>query len=377
VYRNASGYILTGPEYLTVFSGATGQELATIDYPVPRGVVSDWGDVFGNRVDRFNGGMAFVKDNKVATGLPSIIQQRGYYTRVTVSALTYRNGTLAQNWIYDSVTSFYNSDGTRIVGGGDHSLMAADTDGDLGQEIITGPLTIDSAGVLKCNSGMGHGDAMDVGPFVSGKGIVVFSVHENSPFGMDAHDAATCSSYFSIPGSSSTDAGSSSTDRGRAEFVGPGNETSATCSSSVGSVLCATGAPSTFSAGSNFLIYWDDDEWRELEDANHIDKAGGGSTLLTCNDCSGCNGTKNTPVLSADLLGDWREELVLRTSDNSALRVFTTTYVTRRRIYTLMHDPTYRAQVSFEQSGYNQPPHPGFQISPSMPNPPKPNIKLR
>jgi hypothetical protein len=141
--------------------------------------------------------------------------------------------------------------------------------------------------------------------------------------------------------------------------------------------LCATGAPSTFSAGSNFLIYWDDDEWRELEDANHIDKAGGGSTLLTCNDCSGCNGTKNTPVLSADLLGDWREELVLRTSDNSALRVFTTTYVTRRRIYTLMHDPTYRAQVSFEQSGYNQPPHPGFQISPSMPNPPKPNIKLR
>jgi len=337
---------------------------------VPRGVVGDWGDNYGNRVDRHNGGFAFVKDNKVATGLPSIIQQRGYYTRVTVSALTFRKGTLAQNWIYDSVTSFYNSAGTTNVGGGNHSLMAADTDGDLGQEIITGPLTIDSTGVLKCNSGMGHGDAMDVGPFVSGKGMVVFSVHENSPYGMDAHDAATCTSYFSI-----TD--SMSTGRGRAEYIGPGNETSATCSSSVGSVLCATGAPSTFSAGSNFLIYWDDDEWRELEDADHIDKAGGVSTLLTCSDCSGCNGTKNTPVLSADLLGDWREELVLRTSDNSALRVFTTTYVTRRRIYTLMHDPTYRAQVSFEQSGYNQPPHPGFQISPNMPNPPKPNIKLR
>ena len=55
VYRSASGYILTGPEYLTVFSGATGQELATIDYPVPRGVVNDWGDNYGNRVDRHNG----------------------------------------------------------------------------------------------------------------------------------------------------------------------------------------------------------------------------------------------------------------------------------------------------------------------------------
>jgi hypothetical protein len=282
---------------------------------------------------------------------------------------------LAQNWIYDSVTSFLN--GTTNVGGGDHSLMAADTDGDLGQEIITGPLTIDSTGVLKCNSGMGHGDAMDVGPFVSGKGIVVFSVHENPPFGMDAHDAATCSSYFSIPGSSSPDAGSSSTDRGRAEFVGPGNETSASCAApGLGPVLCATGASTVPNPGSNFLIYWDDDEWRELENNTSITKSGGG-TLLNATGCASNNSTKDTPTLTADLLGDWREELVLRTSDNSALRVFTTTYVTRRRIYTLMHDPTYRAQVSFEQSGYNQPPHPGFQISLNMPNPPKPNIKVR
>ena len=153
VYRNASGYILTGPEWITVFRGTDGKELATVDYPVPRGDVGAWGDTYGNRVDRFNGGMAFVKDKAgVATGKPAIIQGRGYYTRLTVSSLTFQNGVLAQNWVYDSVTACPN-------GGGDHSEMAADTDGDGGQEIITGTRTIDSGGTLKCDAQMGHGDA--------------------------------------------------------------------------------------------------------------------------------------------------------------------------------------------------------------------------
>ena len=367
VYIDSIGNIVTGPEYMTVFDGATGKELATIDYPVPRGLASDWGDTFGNRADRFNGGFAFVKDfpadggPAVANGLPSIITGRGYYARTTVSALTFRNGALATNWVYDSVTSFAN-------GGGDHSEMAADTDGDGGQEIITGPLTIDSAGTLKCNSGMGHGDAMDVGELVPGKGISVFSVHE-ALGGMDAHDGATCTSYFAITNLAVP------TGRGRAEYVGVGNEDSASCSGS-GQVLCADGTTAAPSAGSNFVIYWDADEWRELEDANQITKAGGG-TLLTCSQCSGCNGSKNTPVLTADLLGDWREEIIWRESTDVALRVYTTTDVTKRRIYTLMHDPTYRAQVAFEQSGYNQPPHAGFRISPNMADPPKPDIYVR
>jgi hypothetical protein len=141
-------------------------------------------------------------------------------------------------------------------------------------------------------------------------------------------------------------------------------------------VLCADGITSAPSAGSNFVIYWDADEWRELEDANKITKASG-TTLLTCSQCSGSNGTKSTPVLTADLLGDWREEIIWREMSNAALRVYATTDVTTRRIYTLMHDPTYRAQVAFEQSGYNQPPHTGFRISPNMADPPQPNINVK
>ena len=361
VYRNATGYILTGPEWITVFRGTDGKELATVDYPVPRGDVGAWGDTYGNRVDRFNGGMAFVKEGGVATGKPSIIQGRGYYTRLTVSSLTYRNGVLAKNWVYDSITNCPN-------GGGDHSEMAADTDNDGGQEIITGTRTIDSGGTLKCDAQMGHGDAMHISELVVGKGISVFSVHETLGGG-DCHDGATCKTYFVVTGGGDNG-------RGAADYVGVGDETAASCSSShTGNLNCGTGATVTPNAGSNFLIYWDDDEWRELENGTSITKVGGGS-LLSCSDCGSNNSTKSTPTLTADLLGDWREELVLRESSNAALKVFTTTTVTKRRIYTLMHDPTYRAQVAFENSAYNQPPHVGFHIGVGMADPPVPDIYL-
>jgi hypothetical protein len=139
---------------------------------------------------------------------------------------------------------------------------------------------------------------------------------------------------------------------------------------------CATGASVSSDAGSNFLIYWDADEARELENGTSITKSGGG-TLLSASGCASNNGTKSTPTLTADLLGDWREELVLRESNNSALRVYTTTDVTKRRIYTLMHDPTYRAQVAFENASYNQPPHTGFHIGAGMADPPKPDIFVK
>ena len=365
IYRNSDGYILTGPEYLTVFNGQTGKEMATVNYPVARGTVSSWGDSYGNRVDRFNGGMAFVKDGGTATGRPSIIAQRGYYTRMTIAALTFRNGTLAQNWLFDS----NGSGNSQAAGGGDHSCMAADTNNDGAQEIITGATTIASNGTFQCSTGKGHGDAMHIGELVKGKGISVFTVHESGTYGHDCHDAATCSFYLDTTGTSDNG-------RGVADYVNASNTTAATCSSGVGSMNCSSGATVTSNAGSNFLIYWDADESRELENGTSITKDGGG-TLLSASGCASNNGTKSTPTLTADLLGDWREEIIYRTSDNSALRVYTTTDVTARRIYTLMHDPTYRAQVSFEQTSYNQPPHVGFHIGAGMANPPKPDIYVK
>ena len=370
--RGDRGITLGGPEWMTVFSGVDGSELDTIEYPVLYGS-GDFGDSNGNRSQRFTGGFAFVKDVPaaggagVANGLPSIISGRGYYARTTVSAMTYRNGVMAKNWVFDYPSCYGGT--TKPIGCGDHSCMAADVDGDGAQEIIPGAITISSDGKFMCDSLMGHGDALDIAPLIPGKPMVTFSIHE-SLGGFDAHDSATCKLYFTTtPGGDAN--------RGRAEYVGVGNETSASCSGP-GQVLCATGVSGGLGAGSNFVMYWDADEWRELENSNSISKAGG-ATLLTCSACAGCNGTKNTPVLSGDVLGDWREEVIWREGGGTspatkALRLYTTTDVTKRRIYTLMHDPTYRAQVNFEQSTYNQPPHTGFQISPNMPAPPVPNI---
>jgi hypothetical protein len=236
-------------------------------------------------------------------------------------------------------------------------------------EIIPGSSTINSDGTFRCSTKIGHGDAMHVGILIKGKGIHVFMPHETAS-GADCHSPDTCA--FTFNATSSLEGL-----RGVAEWVSPSNTASASCSSqSAGSLYCADGSAGAPSAGNNFLIYWDADESRELLDGTSITKAGGG-TLLNAAGCSGNNSTRNTPTLTADLLGDWREELVLRTTDNTALRVYTTTDVTKRRIYTLMHDPTYRMQVSFEQSSYNQPPHVGFHIGAGMADPPKPDIYVR
>jgi rhamnogalacturonan endolyase len=366
-YRNGDGYILSGPEYLTVFDGQTGAELATVDYPVPRGNVGSWGDDYGNRLDRYNSGVAMVTDQGAsASGRPSIIRQRGYYTRLTMSALNWRDGQLTTAWIFDS----NNSGNGAAAGQGDHSAMAADMDGDLAQEINTGALTIGSDGTLRCTTGRGHGDAQHVGELVVGQGISVFTVYEGAG-GYGVYNGNTCQPYVEVLGGDDNG-------RGVAEDIYPGNPGAEFWSAtSSGLMSCANGSNVGSEPGSqNFLIYWDADETRELQDGASITKYGGG-TLLNASGCSGNNGTKNTPSLTADLLGDWREELVVRESNNSALRVYTTTDVTSRRIYTLMHDPTYRMQVTFEQSSYNQPPHTGFHIGDGMADPPEPDIHVR
>ncbi len=172
-------------------------------------------------------------------------------------------------------------------------------------------------------------------------------------------------------------------DTGRcvAEDVDAANPGAEMWTSSTTGLLSATSNASLGAApgSTNFLLWWDGDESRELEDGNHIDKyaAGVTSRLLTAAGVSANNGTKSTPALTADLFGDWREEVVWRETNSSALRIYTTTALTTRRIYTLMHDPQYRMQVTSEQTGYNQPPHTGFHIGSGMIAPPAPSIVIR
>jgi rhamnogalacturonan endolyase len=369
VLRNANGYILSGPEYFTVFDGLTGRELATAQYHVLRGQVNAWGDNYGNRVDRFLAAAAYVDD----TGLPSFVMARGYYTRTTLGAWNYRNGQLTLAWVFDSDQTPADDEGRPFTGQGAHAMSVANVDGDPEQELIYGEMTIDNDGTGKCSTGIGHGDALHVGDFVlDHPGLEAFMPAEDTskPY-YTLRDPNDCS-ILQQATQTGQDVG-----RGVADDViasNPGAEFWA--ASGVGLTSATTG---TLLGGAqpnsiNFLIWWDADETRELENGTAIAKIGAG-TLLQCDECASNNGSKSVPNLVADVLGDWREEVIWRERDNSALRIYTTTDLTERRIYTLMHDLQYRSAISWQNVGYNQPPHPSFHIGSGMAAPPTPNIR--
>ncbi len=360
-YANGNGYILDGPEYMTLFDGLTGAALDTIDFPVPRGKVSDWGDNYGNRVDRMNSGIAYLDGVH-----PSAVYGRGYYTRLTWSAVDVVNKKLVKRWVYDSG----NKGGA--YGNGNHNVMAADVDNDGRQEIITGSACIDDNGKLLWVSGDGHGDAMHVGDLLPDReGLEVWECHEGKPYGETCYDAKTGAKLFHINGTSDTG-------RCAADNVWAGSKGAEFWGAADGNVYNTAGKKiGGKKPAQNFFIYWDGDLEREILDGVNISKMNGAEKIdriFTADGCAANNGSKNVPCMTADLFGDWREELILRTSDNTKLRIWCTTTQTKVRLTTLMHDMQYRAQSCCQQSTYNQPPHVSFYLGSDAPLPARPNI---
>jgi len=369
-YRNSSGYVLSGPEFLTIFNGPNGAILATANYVPARGDVSSWGDSYGNRVDRFLAGVAYLDGQR-----PSLIMSRGYYTRAVIAAWDWRNGALTQRWTFDS-----NASGNSAYAGqGNHNLSIADVDADGRQEIIFGAATIDDNGRGLYVSGLGHGDALHVGDFVPSRaGLEIWDIHESSSVpGADLRDARTGARIFAINNTS----GSEGPGRGVASDIYAGNAGAEFWGSGPGmtNLFNSSGASiGRTPSSANFLVWWDSDTLRELLDSNHIDKYGTSSDtrLLTGSGVTSNNGTKSTPALSGDVLGDWREEVIWRTTDNANLRIYTTTNVATNRFYTFLHDPQYRVALAWQNVAYNQPPHPGFFVGANMSPPPAPNITI-
>ncbi|HEY0000904.1 MAG TPA: cellulose binding domain-containing protein [Actinoplanes sp.] len=349
-YRNASGYVLTGPEFLTMFDGRTGAALSTVDYDPPRGTVSSWGDSYGNRVDRFLAGTAYLDGAR-----PSLIMARGYYTRAVIAAWDFRNGTLTKRWTFDSNAN------TSYAGQGNHQLSVADVDQDGKDEIIYGAAAIDDNGTGLWNTKNGHGDAMHVGDLDPTRpGLEEFKVDEDSskPSSWMA-DAKTGAIIWSTPASGDNG-------RGVSGDIWAGSPGAESWSSLADGVRSPSGAvvSSHKPSSTNFLVWWDGDATRELLDATHIDKYGASADtrLLTAADVHSNNGTKATPSLSGDLLGDWREEVIWPTTDNTKLRIYSTPIATDRRVVTLLHDIQYRDAIAWQNTAYNQPPHPSFAI---------------
>jgi len=379
-YRNASGYILTGPEYYTLFNGQTGANMVTIAYPMPRGNISDWGDSYGNRGDRYLACVAYLDGER-----PSLVECRGYYGpqsgykgKNQLTALDWRNGQLTQRWQFTATINTGADVNPEYIGQGNHGISVVDADGDGYDEIIYGACVIDHDGAGKFSTGLGHGDAMYVSDLNPNRpGYEVWGIHEGTGnCGSALYDAADGTVLWKTP---NADAG-----RCSAADIDPANA-GTECWSNEPNLYNVTGTLNSSSRPSiyNFVIWWDGDLSRELSDADRIDKwnptSHTQSRLLTVYNygVSTNNGTKKNPCLQADIFGDWREEIIMRTTDSSALRIFTPVTVTSYRIHTLMHDPVYRMGIAWQNVAYNQPPMTSFFFGNGMPYPvPLPDIVL-
>lgn len=405
-WRNSGGKIDGGYEFLTVFEGFTGKAIHTVFYKPNRNATTvgtestgtyNWDDRsgkndkanYGNRGERY---LAAVAHLDGADKNASAVFTRGYYTYAYLWAVTFDGKQISDKWYHsshsktqykvtdaDGNTKTYtppaatSGSGSRTMyGNGNHNLSVGDVDGDGADEIIWGAAALDNDGTLLYATGFGHGDAMHLADHNPDRpGLELFMVHEGSPYGWDLHDAATGKILFKATGSSDNGRGMaaqlSATDRG--SYFSSANDRSQR-SAITGNVA------SSGNTSMNFRIFWDGDLHEELFDGGKIDNWNGNGTSrlyingknpYDYNASNTCNGSKSTPNLQADILGDWREEIILwSANDNATLNVFATNSTSNYRVPTLMHDHTYRMGVAWQNVAYNQPPHIGYYLPDSL-----------
>lgn len=367
-WRNMKGRVIAGPEYLTVFNGKTGEAMSTVDYQPARGELKDWGDGYANRSERYLGAIAYLDGQH-----PSVVMCRGYYAKTALAAYDWDGKELKLRWLFDSSTP-----GNEAYGGqGNHNLRVADVDGDGCDEIIYGQMTVDNDGTGLYSTGMYHGDAIHLLSDINNEKYYVWGCHENKKDGTSLRDAATGEVILIYP--SNEDIG-----RCMAADIDPTHEGVELWSPSSGGLRSFKGeliAPQKEFIGEtharipvNFSVLWDGDLLTELLDGNTKSIAvskynwltGEVETIKEFDGAASNNWTKANPCLQADILGDWREEVLLRTPDSTSLRLYVTDYPTEYRFHTFMEDPAYRVSVANQNVAYNQPAEPGFYFGPDL-----------
>ncbi len=422
-YRVSGGRINGGHEYLTVFNGETGAAIHTIPYMPNRNTKYELSDAkgtfnwymsssksdtgsYGNRGERYLAGVAFLDGPDKN---PSAVMCRGMYTRSYLWAVNFDGEKLSTKWIHasleDNTVQLTDGNGTTTTrtytkqtggtnshprynayGQGAHSLTIGDVDGDGCDEIIYGSATVDNDGWMLYSTGFGHGDAEHLGDLDPDRpGMEIFMVHEESPYGAHLIEAETGKVIWSSIGSEDNGRGLAANilDKNRGyEFWSAKVDNTRAVDESKTSIVSST------KLSMNFRIFWDGDALDELLDGTNIQKCtyntsktsidradmgvytsktamkkfaeiaqAGGFTL------SSCNSTKATPCLQADILGDWREEVIwYNASDPSQLILFTSTQGTSYRVPCLMYDHNYRMAIAWQQTGYNQPPHISYYL---------------
>jgi len=402
-----AGYIEAGPEYVTVFRGSDGAELATttflphrdpdtptnLDNPTPSRMKTVWGDNYGNRIDRFLGCVGYFDD----TGRPSFMLSRGYYTRTYLTAWDWRDGKLTQKWQFNSRSGGSGLDGKPYnpcyEAQGNHNLSVADVDGSGKDSIIFGSMTVRWDGQGLYSTELFHGDALQVGKFIPTRpGLQVWACHEDN--------AAANAAAYGRPNPALGQYGHSLRDAGTGEVLYRVNGTSDTGRATAGAVDLRYKGAQGWGAGSdvidattlkdisgnrppmNFMVWWDGSLQRNFLDKTTISSWNGSSAATTYSPSSdgasggvaSNNSTKATPCFSGDILGDWREEVIWRESNNTGLRIYIPTGNTTQRFSTFLHDRQYREALAYQNVAYNQPPNPSFYVGVGMDPQPVPAI---
>ena len=375
-------------EYVTVFNGQTGEVISTVDYVNTTGEFTDWGDSYGNRSARYNMAIAYLPKASGSTEtIPAVLFNRGYYQKTTVAAYTLRDGMLNLEW------NFVAENDSEYAGRGNHNMSTGDLDNDGFDELVIGAMALDHDGsVLWVKDGKegrdeaGHADAIHLSKMLPDSDqLYVFAPQEEGKVATlnyyltNAANGARIAGNFMAPEDVGRGIAANITPSAGFEYWAgvpnseiPDEVPSGAIYNVYGDVVAQI-KPKNFT--TNWRMYWDGDLLSELPDSHNPSKGHGTPTIFKYNWENNTmdaldtfegtmlnNSTKNTPCLAADLFGDWREEMMVRTEDDSELRIYMTTKETDYMIYTLMHDPVYRNAVANQNTSYNQPPHLGYYL---------------
>lgn len=373
-----NGHIIKGPDWLTMFDGETGKALSTTNYYPQRGAVKSWGDSYGGRSERYLAGVAYLNGKT-----PSLIMCRGYYNKAAMAAYDWDGTSFKEVW----AKTYTSKSSSSLFAQGTHSISVSDVDNDGFDEIVFGSAVMDHNGNVLHSTGHGHGDALHVSDFNNDGSQEIMMVHEESTyykeFGAEVRRGSDGTIIAKVPSASDTGRGvmaniddefAKKNPNSKSMFWSTANTntydltgkaiTKTVTTTDNGNTVTTTqnvGRPGSY----NSFVYWDGDLSRELLDRTRVDKftvENGTQRIETFSGVHDNNSSKANAAISVDIFGDWREEVVFGTSDNKALRVFTTTKPTIYKLTTLMHDTQYRTAIAWQNVAYNQPPHPKYYI---------------
>jgi len=357
-------YNSAGPEFISIIDGRTGRELARDNF-IGRETSQSWGDGYWKRACSFRVGVGCFD----STGLPSAVFGRGVYGHSVIETWDWRDGQLTRRWRFDTNDGRTGKDGrlhSSYASQGNHSLNVADLDGDGMDEVMYGSMAVDDDGIGLWNTGLGHGDANHVGKFLPDReGLQMFHCLESGKTMVALHDARDGSVIWKKVSSSDNDMGRCMV----ADYLPstPGCEFCYYKSDLFDQDGNSTGISTAkdWKLGFAAAIWFDGSLTRQgLSENGIIQSVANGRTFTIWRyNMAMVNGTKGNPSWYGDLVGDWREEIILPDATRYGdLKIFSTWYPTVHKFPWLMTDHAYWMSALNENIGYNQPTNLGYYL---------------